>query len=291
MKKRIAFTLIELLVVIAIIAILAAILFPVFAQSRLAAKRTVGLAQTKQIGTSMLVYIADVDDRLFPMRTNSPNPAYTSCMTAGRSDCSTIFGTNARPVTFWNQLLYPYVKNKDIFKSSGKPNAWVDEDTSGKDVMPADRSYGGNNSFGLNTAVFEAEGFPMCWCEIEGDANTVVLLDASNVSVFPKFNGLLRRFAGQPKYTAACTDPMLSRHWKNMGNGSVSRWNGSTNIEPTDQEATKQINARWSGRLNVIMADTSARARESRSVTDDLLRPNSKDSMWDPWKQGMIACP
>jgi len=56
------FTLIELLVVIAIIAILAAILFPVFAQAKLAAKSTAALSNLKQIGTSIHMYAADNDD-------------------------------------------------------------------------------------------------------------------------------------------------------------------------------------------------------------------------------------
>ncbi|HWD37997.1 MAG TPA: prepilin-type N-terminal cleavage/methylation domain-containing protein [Fimbriimonas sp.] len=63
MKK--AFTLIELLVVIAIIAILAAILFPVFAQAKLAAKKSVDLSNQKQIGLAMLMYANDNDD-MFP---------------------------------------------------------------------------------------------------------------------------------------------------------------------------------------------------------------------------------
>lgn len=57
-----AFTLIELLVVIAIIAILAAILFPVFAQAKAAAKKTSALSNSKQIGTSIFIYLSDSDD-------------------------------------------------------------------------------------------------------------------------------------------------------------------------------------------------------------------------------------
>jgi prepilin-type N-terminal cleavage/methylation domain-containing protein/prepilin-type processing-associated H-X9-DG protein len=60
-RKR-AFTLIELLVVIAIIAILAAILFPVFAQAKAAAKKTTDLSNLKQLGTSTALYLGDYDD-------------------------------------------------------------------------------------------------------------------------------------------------------------------------------------------------------------------------------------
>ena len=59
---RKAFTLIELLVVIAIIAILAAILFPVFAQAKAAAKRSACLSNMKQVGTGLYLYAGDYDD-------------------------------------------------------------------------------------------------------------------------------------------------------------------------------------------------------------------------------------
>jgi prepilin-type N-terminal cleavage/methylation domain-containing protein len=64
MKTR-AFTLIELLVVISIIAILAAILFPVFAQAKGAAKKTSCVSNERQIGTGFLLYFTDNDDQ-FP---------------------------------------------------------------------------------------------------------------------------------------------------------------------------------------------------------------------------------
>ena len=62
MKK--GFTLIELLVVIAIIAILAAILFPVFAKAREKARQTACLSNLKQLGTAMMMYTIDFDDQL-----------------------------------------------------------------------------------------------------------------------------------------------------------------------------------------------------------------------------------
>src|SRR5687767_14851522 len=64
MNSRRAFTLIELLVVIAIIAILAAILFPVFAQAKEAAKKTTSISNHKQYGTAINIYLADYDDMM-----------------------------------------------------------------------------------------------------------------------------------------------------------------------------------------------------------------------------------
>ena len=82
-RKPNGFTLIELLVVIAIIAILAAILFPVFAQAKLAAKKTSGLNQCKQIGLATNIYLGDYDDVLPSYRFGSAggpviNPFYLS---------------------------------------------------------------------------------------------------------------------------------------------------------------------------------------------------------------------
>ena len=74
MKK--GFTLIELLVVIAIIAILAAILFPVFAQAREKARQTSCLSNLKQIGTAIQLYTDDYDET-FPTNFNEANPAWT----------------------------------------------------------------------------------------------------------------------------------------------------------------------------------------------------------------------
>src|SRR5580700_10346753 len=75
MQKKKAFTLIELLVVIAIIAILAAILFPVFAQAKAAAKKTVCLSNGNQIGIALMLYLNDFDDTYPQEHPSSSNPA------------------------------------------------------------------------------------------------------------------------------------------------------------------------------------------------------------------------
>lgn len=101
--KRKAFTLIELLVVIAIIAILAAILFPVFAQAKAAAKKTNDLSNMKQLGTANALYSADYDDAylVFPYAAAWSAPAYT----------------NGEKGQHWADRLMPYVKNKGIFSN------------------------------------------------------------------------------------------------------------------------------------------------------------------------------
>jgi len=99
--RRRAFTLIELLVVIAIIAILAAILFPVFAQVREAARTTACLSNTKQIAAAQLMYAQDYDETIVPWLNCPTQTGYPgACATA----------LQAVPA-FWTFLLQPYIKN------------------------------------------------------------------------------------------------------------------------------------------------------------------------------------
>jgi prepilin-type N-terminal cleavage/methylation domain-containing protein len=111
-----AFTLIELLVVIAIIAILAAILFPVFAQAKVAAKKTAAISNQKQISTGFLLYMGDYDDR-YPMRSGCElNSSINPALNDGVLRCSsgTGFGHSMTWQT-WQKYIYPYVKNVDLF--------------------------------------------------------------------------------------------------------------------------------------------------------------------------------
>src|SRR4051812_11103171 len=94
MTVRRGFTLIELLVVIAIIAILAAILFPVFARARENARRTSCLSNEKQIGLALNMYTQDYDEKL---------PLY-------------VFPDAAQAVLYvWSSPLVPYIKSKQVF--------------------------------------------------------------------------------------------------------------------------------------------------------------------------------
>jgi prepilin-type N-terminal cleavage/methylation domain-containing protein len=124
---RKAFTLIELLVVIAIIAILAAILFPVFAQAKEAAKKTATLSNVKQQGTAYNMYLSDSDD-VFPLafgtnasgawqtQTLIPIPANSlpndpNWNTAAAIQSASVFSANS---------IQPYMKNYGLFELSGK---------------------------------------------------------------------------------------------------------------------------------------------------------------------------
>lgn len=106
-KSTAAFTLIELLVVIAIIAILAAILFPVFAQAKAAAKNAKTISGQKQIGLAFPMYQGDYDDNYQPAGTMNGNGA--SWATGA---CNADIGCPS-----WESLMYPYMKNFQLFAS------------------------------------------------------------------------------------------------------------------------------------------------------------------------------
>jgi prepilin-type N-terminal cleavage/methylation domain-containing protein len=116
-KER-GFTLIELLVVIAIIAILAAILFPVFAQAKTAAKRTACMNNLRQVGLGNELYVNDFDD-LMPWVPDS-ELQLTPVVNSG--------GKRYAVVGSFMPLWQPYLKNKQIFLSpalgSGRLSGW-----------------------------------------------------------------------------------------------------------------------------------------------------------------------
>jgi|SwirhirootsSR2_FD_contig_81_2338178_length_1031_multi_2_in_0_out_0_1 prepilin-type N-terminal cleavage/methylation domain-containing protein len=119
-RLRRGFTLIELLVVIAIIAILAAILFPVFAKARAQARKTVGISNLKQIGLGTMMYVQDYDER-FPYY----NWGVHCCTDVGAGMYS---GSDPRFGNFVNQpwcnAIQPYVKNSQLFQDPSDKHQW-----------------------------------------------------------------------------------------------------------------------------------------------------------------------
>jgi len=122
-----AFTLIELLVVIAIIAILAAILFPVFAQARESARTISCVSNEKQISLGLLMYVQDYDEH-FPMLLNTAalggTPDNTNGLWGKRDPDGGGYTYN---YTGWDKMISPYVKERGIFHCPdgfGPGNDW-----------------------------------------------------------------------------------------------------------------------------------------------------------------------
>lgn len=285
---RKAFTLIELLVVIAIIAILAAILFPVFAQAKLTAKRTKGLSQAKQIGTAAQIYLSDNDDTFFKYRFNGPtgstiNTDYQKAITTyGQAQADIYFGVNSRNVMFAKQLLDPYTKNEEIWKAPGQVNAWSGIDFSGAGQEVAYRSYGGQNSYALNGYLFTPLGAatPYASTNIENISSTIFMVDASYYNAFPRNPCQLKSQTFNPS-----TGTSYPNYWKNLGNAYYFTFPALT---LTDAEWFSRVEARYSGILNVIRTDTSAKALKAGQVVDGGPTATKTDSMWDPFAQGCL---
>lgn len=132
MRKPTAFTLIELLVVIAIIAILAAILFPVFAQAREKARQATCLSNQKQLGLAVLMYTQDYDET-FPLANYPAPPSVEAGLTNSR--------------LHWYSLVEPYIKG-GYTRTAASANGTV---AGGKLSIYVCPSYpGSTRAFGLN---------------------------------------------------------------------------------------------------------------------------------------------
>jgi prepilin-type N-terminal cleavage/methylation domain-containing protein/prepilin-type processing-associated H-X9-DG protein len=206
MRSR-AFTLIELLVVIAIIAILAAILFPVFAQAKEAAKKTACLSNSKQIGTGLYLYVNDADDTL-PM-ANYPStyvgPPYT------------VFAWHSgegKAELNWADLLLPYTKNVELFKcpdDSSGPADWPKG--SGTKVTGKPLSYALNqfffktpsgNFFSLTGGTMTSIATPSSKIFVtETQSNSHYELMAPNRWKAPDSKGILDRHMGGSNFVFA----------------------------------------------------------------------------------------
>ncbi len=106
LRKSHGFTLIELLVVIAIIAILAAILFPVFARARERARQTTCLSNLRQIGLGWQMYATDYNERVMPVELHTPGEVKYYWWTAFNEATSTRIPEAG--------LIYPYMRNNEI---------------------------------------------------------------------------------------------------------------------------------------------------------------------------------
>ncbi|NLO07305.1 MAG: DUF1559 domain-containing protein [candidate division WS1 bacterium] len=112
MMRHRGFTLIELLVVIAIIAILAAILFPVFARAREKARQSSCLSNVKQLMLGILAYVQDYDETFPPYRWTQTPP---TAVWIDRDDSSKY------DRHFWAECIYPYVNNMQVYFCPSNP--------------------------------------------------------------------------------------------------------------------------------------------------------------------------
>jgi prepilin-type N-terminal cleavage/methylation domain-containing protein/prepilin-type processing-associated H-X9-DG protein len=155
MSRHRAFTLIELLVVIAIIAILAAILFPVFAQAREKARSISCLSNLRQLGTATQMYVQDHDETLF-FRASGTVPSV--------SRTGAVVPSALQPPVIWWNGIQPYAKNTQILRCPSDASPAPSKDASGNPTIL--RSY---------IAVRAAEGLSLS--QVEFPAETIVFVD------------------------------------------------------------------------------------------------------------------
>lgn len=142
-----AFTLIELLVVIAIIAILAAILFPVFAQAKAAAKKTASLSGVKQISLAAIQYSAQ----------NNDNFMVSDSFGGHTADANTYFGAPVGVWQPWPLLVFPYIKSLDMMNDPLAPKYTPPNDGFQNLNGPIGTSWGYNSSY-LSPVTFDSNG-------------------------------------------------------------------------------------------------------------------------------------
>jgi len=174
-RAKVGFTLIELLVVIAIIALLAAILFPVFARARENARRTSCQNNEKQLTLGMMQYIQDYD------ATYPGFVGYSANNNNGN-----------QPNGLWGNQIFPYVKNLQVYKCpssgsmsvpiNGRPLSQYRADYLMNAMLGAGVQKGQyklGTSQGLNYGVLESE--------LSQPATTVLFFEG--ISVYDEFNG------------------------------------------------------------------------------------------------------
>ena len=187
-RSRKGFTLIELLVVIAIIAILAAILFPVFAQAREKARQTNCVSNSRQMGLALAMYAQD--NEAYPMMSSLSSQS---------------------PRTRWPDYIYPYVKNEGVFTCLSTPK----EMKAKAFAHNSGATYGGYgyNFQYLGSSRYQSGNpnipFGASDSQIERPAETVAIADTNGVR---RDNGTV----GAGEYTI---DPPLPS-WRGSGNGA-----------------------------------------------------------------------
>lgn len=289
-KSQSGFTLIELLVVIAIIAILAAILFPVFAQARAKARQISCLSNMNQLGKATMMYVQDYDEQLYPHRFNCPGPGASAiCPAYVNNPDANNFSGGSQYRLYWCFLLQPYVKSWGVFKCPNNPTPFAPGSTGNLETCTAPgctgTDYGGQNSYGHNDMYLSPAG---SFAGATGQPATIALagiprvsstlmiadssyygvaFDASNASGFTQVGNCVdgNDCAVELAFMQA-QGSQYQYYWQNIGNGKWSYSGG------TESAATSIVNGpqRHSGQVNVQFVDGHTKAQPYQQVVGNV---------------------
>ena len=283
------FTLIELLVVIAIIAILAAILFPVFAQARAKARQISCISNLKQLGTATAMYVQDYDEQFYPHRFNCPGPgASSTCPQYVNNPDAAKFSGGSEQRYYWIFMLQPYVKNYQVFACPSNPGAFTP--TSGPAPVCsasgcAGTAYGGENSYGHNDmylspagAFAGANGQPtsVALAAVPRVASTIIITDATYYgAAFDASNASGLMNGANCSNGTDCSVELAfanaqggqyKNYWMNIGNANWS-YSGGTLTAPNAIPLGKQ---RHNEQVDVQFVDGHAKAIPYAKVVGDV---------------------
>lgn len=243
LAKR-GFTLIELLVVIAIIAILAAILFPVFARAREAARKTQCTSNLKQMATGMLMYAQDYDDKFPAGKSNCSHGPFDSWEQSGNGV------DDFHMQSMWYAVkIQPYIKNVGVFKCPSSPDNNFKDWFSGGAAPTALRAMGFKSidyEWKLADALAARCGYTMA--SYDKPVNQAMLLENWNTrgphdgetfdstdkrsSLNVAFvDGHVKFMRNSQHWYSRCGQGSVDLHWRMNPNGYAGGWDPSNTID------------------------------------------------------------
>jgi len=238
-QKR-GFTLIELLVVIAIIAILAAILFPVFSRAREQARKTACLSNMKQLGTALMMYAQDWDETLPFWRTpchGDPNYPPGGLL--------------------WTEQLYPYVKNWEVFQcpSAAQTNGeWMANCYPGQRGVPPRPQNNIICHFGYNELILNTNGgWPPCG-SVGGAKLATLAAPSETVVIADSPKNLFAPWGAAGFWKPICQEPAFANKC-------------CPQSEETNLQRALEKFARHQGGSNLVFADGHAKWYKGDNIT------------------------